>query len=298
MATTLNVTSGYSGALAGEIFVQAFKKSDTINKNCITPVANSIGIGYLPKVSRTQSLTAYACGFNPTGTVTYADKSVTLLRFQVSDEICKDKFYATFQSQTSGLFAANNAVPATITDAILLSMVNNIGSLVDTAIWQGTTATSINGFLNQFAGDSDIVSVSGATAITSSNVQNELGKVYDAIPEAILGETDLVIAVSPNVARAYKKSQIGNYMVGSPVGDKELDYIGIRVESIAGLTSNTMVAYQVSNLAFLTGLLDDINKVDILDMDQTDLSGTIRTKAVFSMGVGYSFGSQIVLYKA
>jgi hypothetical protein len=89
-------------------------------------------------------------------------------------------------------------------------------------------------------------------------------------------------------------SQVNNYLVGTPVGDKTLDYIGIPVVSIAGLPSNTILAYRVKNLGFLTGLEADLNNVSIKDMDESDLSGNIRTKIVFSAGVGYSFGNQIV----
>ena len=42
-----------------------------------------------------------------------------------------------------------------------------------------------------------------------------------------------------------------------------------------------MVAYRVKNVAFLTGLEADLNNVQIKDMDESDLSGNIRTKMVF-----------------
>jgi hypothetical protein len=41
-------------------------------------------------------------------------------------------------------------------------------------------------------------------------------------------------------------------------------------------------------------LESDLNSVQIKDMDDSDLSGNIRTKVVFNAGVGYSFGAEIV----
>lgn len=294
MATTQTINSAFNGALAGEIFVQAFKKADTIGQGAITVLPNVIGSGYLPKIGYSAGLAAYSCGFDPTGTVTYTDKEVATKKYEIKHELCKDEFHQTFQAQQAGLFGAANEIPATISDAILLAMVDNMGALVDTQIWQGTGVTgSFSGLLAQFVADGDVIDVVG-TASTVANVQAALSAVYLAIPEEVVGESDLIIAVSPNVARNYKLSQVNNYMVGTPVGDKTLDYIGIPVVSIAGLPSNTILAYRVKNIGFLTGLEADLNNVSIKDMDESDLSGNIRTKIVFSAGVGYSFGNQIV----
>lgn len=299
--TNLSVNSQFNGALAGEIFVQAFKKADTIGKGAITVLPNVIGSGYLPKLSYSANLAPYSCGFDTTGTVTYTDKEVATKKYEIKHELCKDEFHQTFQAQQAGLFGAANEIPATIQDAILLAMVNNMGQLVDTQIWQGTGVTgSFSGLLAQFENDSDLVlgtNKLAGTVSTVDNVQAELAKVYKAIPDAIADDQDLIIAVSPNVARNYKLSQVNNYMVGSPVGDKELDYIGIPVVSIAGLPANRIIAYRVKNLGFLTGLEADLNNVSVKDMDESDLSGNIRTKIVFSAGVGYSFGSEIVYYR-
>lgn len=294
MATTQTINSAFNGALAGEIFVQAFKKADTIGQGAITVLPNVIGSGYLPKLGYSAGLAAYSCGFDPTGTVTYTDKEVATKKYEIKHELCKDEFHQTFQAQQAGLFGAANEIPATITDAILLAMVENMGALVDTQIWQGTGVTgSFAGLLAQFVNDSDVIDIVG-TASTVANVQGELSKVYLAIPEEVVQESDLIIACAPNVARNYKLSQANNYSVGTPVGDKELDFIGLPLVSIAGLPSNTILAYRVKNLGFLTGLEADLNNVSIKDMDESDLSGNIRTKIVFSAGVGYSFGNQIV----
>jgi hypothetical protein len=197
----------------------------------------------------------------------------------------------------AGLYGAANEIPATIQDAILLSMVNNMGALVDAQIWQGTGVTgSFDGLLSQLNSDGTKITVAG-TVSSVGNVQATLSAVYSAIPEEILSDESLVIVVSPNVARNYKMSQIGNYMVGSPVGDKELDFIGVPVISIAGLPTNTILAYRTTNIGFLTGLEADLNNVSIKDMDESDLSGNLRTKIVFTAGVGYSYGAEIVLSK-
>ena len=58
-----------------------------------------------------------------------------------------------------------------------------------------------------------------------------------------------------------------------------------------------MVGYAKSNITFVTGLLADHNEIKIKDMDETDLSGTVRTKVVFTGAIGYAYGAEIVLYR-
>jgi hypothetical protein len=160
MATTQTINSAFNGALAGEIFVQAFKKADTISQGAITVLPNVIGSGYLPKLGYSAALAPYSCGFDPTGTVTYTDKEVATKKYEIKHELCKDEFHQTFQAQQAGLFGAANEIPATIADAILLAMVENMGALVDTQIWQGTGVTgSFAGLLAQFVGDGDVIDV-------------------------------------------------------------------------------------------------------------------------------------------
>jgi hypothetical protein len=293
MATSLSVSSGYRGALAGEIFVEAFKKSDTISKNAITLIPNVIGTGYLPKLSYSSGLTAYSCGFTTTGDVDYTDKEVATKKFMINHELCKDEFHSTFQAQAAGLFSANAEIPSSIQEAILQAIVNNLGAVVDTQIWQGNgTANQFNGILPQLVADAEVIDVTIA-AVTAANVVAQIQAVYNAIPAELEDDEDLVMAVSKNVAKAYKQAQ-ASMGLNTTVGQKEMDYLEIRMESLGGLPANSILVYRVKNLGFLTGLESDLNSVQIKDMDDSDLSGNIRTKVVFNAGVGYSFGSEIV----
>lgn len=296
---SVTVNSKYNGALAGEIFVQAFKQSDTINKNAITVLPNNIGKGHLPTLSYDADLQPYACGFSPTGDIIYKDVEVILNKYMIPNEICKDEFHQTFQAQQAGLFGAQNNIPQDVREAILLAIVENLGEKTEKLIWQGDglgASSLYDGVLDEMEADASVIRVN-STAITPQNVVAELEKVYNAIPDAILESKDLVLSVAPNIARAYKQAQV-NMGNNTTVGDKELDYLGIRMESLSGLPSNTMLAYRVKNLGFLTGLESDFNEVSVVDMDETDLSGNLRTKVVVEIGVGYSFGEEIVLYTA
>lgn len=292
MATTTNVSSQFNGVAAGEIFVQAFKKADTIGKQMITVLPNVIGSAFLPKLSYTADLALAACGWNPTGTVDLTDKEITTKHYQIQHELCKKDFAQTFQALNAGFFSATTEdVPADIKEAILLAMIENAGAKLDVQIWQGNaTGSQMNGLLTQFAADSAVIDVSGS-AVTVANVTGSFEAVYAAVPAEV--EDEIVFAVSKNVATAYKQAQ-AKMGLNTTVGAKEMDYLGIRVESIGGLPANTIVAYRVKNVAFATGLESDLNNVRVVDHDAVALDGQVRTDMQFLAGVGYSFGAEIV----
>jgi hypothetical protein len=290
MATLTTVNSGYNGALAGEIFIQAFKKSDTIAKNLITVLPNNIGTGFLPRLSYSAELQDYACGFTPEGDVDYDDVEVILKKFKIDHELCKDEFHQTFQAQSAGLFAAANEIPADIQSAILFAIVENLGAKVDNFIWNAATL----GLFAKLAADADTIEVQNTT-ITKTNVVEEVEKAYNAIIDEVMDEEDLVLVTSKKVLKLYKQA-VAAQGLNTTVGDKELDFLGLRMESVGAIAGDQIVIYRVKNLGFLTGLESDLNQVNVKDMDESDLSGTIRTKVVLEMGVGFSFASQIVWY--
>jgi hypothetical protein len=147
--------------------------------------------------------------------------------------------------------------------------------------------------------DATVIDVATPVAITSANVEAELAKFIDTVPDAVIGAPDLVLGVSTNVLRALKKIQGSLARAnGTFINPSEYDFNGYTLTEIKALNANTMVAYAKSNVTFVTGLLADHNEIKIKDMDETDLSGTVRTKVVFTGAIGYAYGAEIVLYRA
>jgi len=131
--------------------------------------------------------------------------------------------------------------------------------------------------------------------LTKTNVVDALEAVYDAIPEAIVEDSSLVMVVSPKVLRLYRQN-LASQGDNTTVSKRELDYLGVRLESVAALSGDKIYAYRTGNVAFMTGLESDLNSVQVKDMDETDLSGQIRTKAVLAMAADYSFADEIVVF--
>jgi hypothetical protein len=297
MATSVTINTNYKGAEAQDFYIAAFKKADTIEKGAITILPNIIGEGYMPTMQYSAALAPFSCGFLSTGAFSYSEKVITPKKFEHKAEFCKEIFSQNFEAAKAGLYSATPEIPSSFEVFIINEMVNQVATGIDNMIWNGTGGTfSINGLLGKLTADANTIKIT-ATPITKANVQAEIEKVYDAIPDSIMDEADLIFVVANNVAKKYKQSQIGNYLTGSAPGDKELDYLGIPMVSLNYLPANTMLVYKVSNLALGTGLQADFNNVSVVDMDDTDLSSNIRTRIVFSIGVEYNNAAEVVLYK-
>lgn len=293
MATNVTVNSAYNGALAGELFKQSFKDSDTIKQGLISVIPNALGTGYLPRIQYQAGLQDYTPGFDSTGDIQYINKEVVLKRFKIDHEIEKEPFMNTFEAQQAGLFAARPEIAPTFQSAIVDSVLDNLKEEVDNFIWNGKDA--YKGLKEQILADTSVNGFYSA-AITKANVTDVLDEAIDLIPERI-AKNDVVIVGSRKLIDAYKRNLAGQGLRDT-AGDKETDYLGYKLYSVGALTGDTFFIYEVRNLGFLTGLTNDMNKVDVADGDGVAgrLDGMIRTKVVLTMGLGFSLGSEIVAH--
>jgi hypothetical protein len=291
--TNTTVTSRYNGALAGEILGQALLKSDTIEKGLVTVLPNILGTGALPKISHSNSFAAYDCAFAPTGTQSYVDKALVTKRFRLDSEHCKGDYRQMFQTELAGDYGNNQGIPATVQEAILAQILADFGKNLDNNIWNGNDgSTQFNGFLTQFAADAEVIDITGTT-VTAANVISAMTAVYNAIPEAIMGDADAVIVVAPGVARAYKQA-LSSQGLNTYNFDKELDFLGIRVESVGALPSSNIVAYRIKNFAMGTGLESDLNDVKLTDLSDYSNNDIVQATISFNGGVAYYWGAEVV----
>lgn len=300
MATSLDITTNYIGEVAGEYIGAMLKESNTLSQNLVTILPNIVSTTFLRKIETADSFVDYVCGWTPAGSITLSEYSITPKKVMWNSEMCKEDFRQLWTAQEMGFSAHNDNLPATEQAAILLEMGKVVARKVDVDIWEGNNADGrFNGLIPQLLADATVIDVATPVAITSVNVEAELGKFIDAVPDAVIGAPDLILGVSTNVLRALKKVQ-GSFARsnGTFTNPSEFDFNGYTLTEIKALNANTMVAYAKSNVTFVTGLLADHNEIKIKDMDETDLSGTIRMKVVFTGAIGYAYGAEIVLYRA
>ena len=300
MATTLNISTNYAGEVAGKYIGKMIKASNTIQDGLVTILPNITGETTVRKITTSEGWTNYSCGFTPTGSITLSERSFTPKKIKFNEEICKEDFRQGWSRNEMGLSAHNDDIPGTEKDAILLEIAKNVVRKIDTEIWEGNGTTGVlAGFIPAFILDAGVVKVATPVAITSANVEAQVGKFIDTVPDFLIQDEKTKLLVSTNVIRALRKVYGQQARLnGTFLNPNSFEFDGYMLTEGKGLNSNTMVAYHPDNLFFGTGLLADHNDIRIKDMDESDLSGTIRINMVLTGGVQYANPDEIILYRA
>jgi len=304
LATTTSIGSNYVGEDAGEYIGAAFKEADTIAKGFVTVLADIPFQIHLKKIQYSNGRQDYSCGFDPGGDLTLSEKTLTPKKIKNDFEICKEDLRQIWSSSTMGFSAHNDNLPADVESALMTEMLDELSENTDREIWQGINATSgqFGGYIEQFDADANIIKAgSGITslsgAVTKSNVLSEVEKVLDAIPIALRRKLDLNFMVSPDIGNFYMQALIGAGVTnGHGGGDFPLTYGQTTLEIVNGLPDNTFVVAQSKNLVFGTGLMNDFQSIRMKDMDESDLSGQVRVKYVYTAGVNFYNSNEIVWY--
>jgi hypothetical protein len=305
MATSITTT--YAGEFAGKYISAALLSADTIEGGGITVKPNVKYKEVMKTLSTNALVKDAACDFADQSTVTLAERVLQPEEFQVNLELCKKDFHNDWEAVQMG-YSAFDSLPPSFADFLIGHIAAKVAQKTEENIWQGVTANAgeFDGFETLLAADGTVVDVTGTT-VTAANVITEMGKVVDAIPTAVYGKEDLYIYVSSNVARAYIRALGGFGASGlgaNGVNNEgttwfnggDLAFDGVKLFVCSGLSDNTMVAAQKSNLFFGTGLLADHNEVKLIDMADLDGSQNVRVVMRFTAGVQYGIGSDIVLY--
>ena len=305
MATSITTT--YAGEFAGKYISAALLSADTLEGGGITIKPNVKYKEVMKTLSTNALVKDAACDFADQSTVTLAERVLQPEEFQVNLELCKKDFHSDWEAVQMG-YSAFDSLPPSFADFLIGHIAAKVAQKTEENIWQGVTANAgeFDGFEALLTADGTVVDVSGTT-VTAANVITEMGKVVDAIPTAVYGKEDLYIYVASNVARAYIRALggFGDSGLGSAGVNNEgttwfnggdLAFDGVKLFVCSGLSDNTMVAAQKSNLFFGTGLLADHNEVKLIDMADLDGSQNVRVVMRFTAGVQYGIGADIVYY--
>lgn len=304
MATTTTISSNYAGKVAGQIIGKAFKEADTLRLGLVTVLQNVNYKENLRKIEYTDGTVDYACGFTPEGAIDLSNKVIEPKKVMNAFQICKEDFRQTWDEDLVGASASNPNMPSNIQEAILMEVLQSQAAKVDSEIWNGVVATSgqIGGLIPQFTADGDVIKANNGivpadAAITESNVEAELKKVFNAVPVS-LRRSNLVVAVSPDVFQAYSFYLISKGISNDGNAEsKQVRFGRYTLTEVNGLPDNTIVVFESRNVVFATGLLGDHNSIEMRDEDEVGLlTGQVRGKMVYNGGVGYYNSEDIIWY--
>ena len=317
------ITSTYAGEFAGQYIAAALLSANTLDKKLVTIMPNVKYKEVIQKVAQTGLVQDASCDFQTSGSVTLTEQIIVPKELQVNLTLCKENFVKSWEALSLG-YSAFDTIPKNFNDYLIGQVLAQVAASTETSIWQGpavgnpTAELSTNGNFVGFqarlsgsiaAGGAGAVlpaltgSVADSGSITSANVINKIGNVYNTIPNTVYGKEDLVIYVSTNVAKAYQTALGGNanqsgFNTQMNVGEKPFNFQGIEIVMCPGMSDNKMVAAQKSNLFFGTGLLSDYQEIKVLDMSDIDGSQNFRLVARYTAGTQIGIGQDIVYYGA
>lgn len=305
MATTVTVNSNYVGKEAGEIIRKSFAEADTLRLGLVSTLVDIDFQVHLRQFQYSNGITGYTCGFTPQGSVTLSEKTLTPAKHKNELEICKEDLRQIWSSATMGFSAHNDSIPTDVEQALLAEILEDQAVWLDGKIWTASSAGTdeFDGFITKFEADGSVVKANNGitplgASITEANVESELKKVLASIPKSIRRD-NLKVVVSDDVFQAYWFYLVSKGIANDgDAGVKSVRFGKYELIENNGLPANTILAYDVKNLYFGTGLLQDHNEIRIKDMDESDLTGQIRYKQVFTAGVEYVNPSEIVYYKS
>ena len=299
---TETVSSNYAGEAAQGYISAALLSGTTLAEGNLTVLNNVKYKTNLRKITvagTAGNLMAEAsCDFTDSGTVTYADKVLEPVDFDVNIQVCKEDFLATWEGEqmTAGL---NGTLPTSFGDYLISQTAARVAAEIEANIWDGNasgTNGQFDGFKKLLAADGDVVDVAAAT-LAADNIVAQIALVQDAIPNTVFGKEDLRIFLGTAAWRYYIQSQAtlgyaNLYNNNDTFGN--LVFNGITLAHAPGLTADTMVAGRISNMFF--GTDGSRSEVRLLDMSDKDLSDNVRIGMRFTAGVNFAFGIDMVLY--
>jgi len=310
MATTVNITTTYAGESAGKYIAAALLSANTIENGGLTVMPNIKFRSTMKKVAVGDVLLDGTCDFTPTSTVDLTERTLEPKELQVNLQLCKQDFRSDWDAISMG-YSVYDKLPPTFQDFLIAHVSSKVAQKNEINIWQGdkTSSGEFDGFQTLLTG---VVLPAGqditGTTITSANVITELGKVADAVPNALYGNEGLKIYAPQNVIRAYVRA-LGGFTSGigaAGLNDagttwyngnaNALTFDGIPLFMANGLSSDTMLATTTDNLFFGTGVENDANEVKILDMADIDGSQNVRFVMRMTAGVNYGNSEDIVVY--
>ena len=310
MSTSVSVTTTYAGEFAGKYVAPALLTANTIAQGGVTVKSNVKYKEVLKRLSLSGILKDDSCDFDASGTVALTERILEPKRLKVNIELCKNDYRSDWEALSMGASAHDN-LPKNFSDFMIAQAIGVVAQKNEISIWRGVASNTgeFDGFETKLALDPALVpaqEVTGTT-ITASNVIAELGKVVDAMPDALFGRDDVRLYVSQKIAKAYVRA-LGGYSVlatsNAGVDNKGtqwyngggLTFEGIQMIVCNGMSPNVAILTTIDNLYFGTGLMSDETEVKVLDMGELDGSDNVRVIMKMSAGVQYANIEDIVTY--
>ena len=312
LATTVNITSSYAGEFSSKYISASLLSASTIDNGGVTVMPNIKYKQVIQKVETGDLIADGTCDFAASSSVTLSEVILQPEEFQVNLQLCKSDFINTWDAIQMGYSAFNNnGLPTSFSDYLIGYVASKVAAANEINIWTGNLggaqAGEFNGFETLAAADATVIDVPAPVALTAANIIDKMQAVVDLIPNALYGKEDLKLYISNKAQKLYVRA-LGGFSVAATANsgtdakgtqwysNGSLTFGGIPVFVARGMSDDTMIAAETSNLFFGTGLLSDYNEVRTIDMTPIDGSQNVRVIMRFTAAAAIGVGADVVYY--
>lgn len=319
MALAFSGLTAYTKQLVKPLLTSAVFDAKTqqlilANGIVLSGVKSSVAIPLMETdaVFQTQS-----CSFDPSGTTTFSQRTITVGKIKVEEKLCVKDLEAYFtQEALKAGSTYEDFGNADFAAAYFAKKNLRIAAQLETAIWQGD-ATGATANTNKFDGLQKLIAagspvnanVSGFTGVTGSpiatvtaaNIVAATEGIYKAIPVAVLSKGDVKIFVGNDWYRllimAYRALNLFSY---NPQDANAASFIlpgtNVEIVSVNGLnTTGDAYAISLSNLALAVDLVDEEGSYK---MWYSEDNNDVRYRVEFKIGVNVAFTNEVVSFLA
>lgn len=318
MALSLGTLTSYTKQLVKPLLTSAVfeAKTQQLIKDGGIVIPNAKSVVAIPLMDTDAVFGTDSCSFDPSGTTTFTQRTITVGKIKVEEKICPKDLEAYFtQEALKAGSTYEDFGNAEFQTAYLNKKNARIAAQLETAIWQGDITGAGGANLNKFDGLSKLIAagspvnanVSGytgvatITTVTQSNVVAATEGIYKAIPAAVLAKGDVKIFVGNDWYRllimAYRALNLFSY---NPQDANASSFIlpatNVEVISTNGLNgTGDAYAIALSNIAMAVDLIDEENSYK---MWYSEDNNDVRFRVAFKMGVNVAFTNECVSFIA
>ena len=221
-----------------------------------------------------------ACGWNPSGDMTFDQVDVVVGDRQIKQESCpvtlRDYWLAARMAPGE---AGNEEVPfeQTISDYFLKGVSKNIEDFIGQAIQSQVTV-----------GNGAGTPVLPGQPLTVANAIDELNNLYDSLDAESQMRDDIKIVMSPaqyrTAVRAFVAADVIHYNFNDGTSDIFLPGTSAKLIKSSGLVGQNYIAAIVGEfVVFATGLMDDMDKFTMFYDAGSDI---LKTTVFYRRGLG------------
>ena len=251
-----------------------------------------------------------SCGFNSSGTTTITQRTLTVGKIKVQESICPKTFEAKYTQKA--LREGSSYDYMAYAEEYSAQKVQRIGAALETAIWQGDTASGtanlarFDGLIKiidslGFGGAGDPIDGNAAdlTTLTSSNVIAAVDSIFAALPAALLDKDDVVIFCGNDTFREYvialRNQNLFHYPVDAANQELVIPGTAIKLIGVNGLNgTDKMFGLSMSNLYLGTDMLNEQDRFELFYAKEAD---EMRFVVEFKLGVQVAFPDEVVYWK-